>query len=213
MTPGVPAHLKPLNAAGGASAAIDSTVRLRLNALLGRRGTVDGAWWPRSRNAAAELPALIAVVDQRLAQITMRIGLHADGWDDTPQHVPAPGRRIRVGWFRRANAHLISLVSMGAEPIRLLVIPPDTAAGPAAAALTLSVDGAPGQRPIDILRAAHRPAATGLGTPDADGHAGCENESGNITSVVHRLNTGPPATRPDLPGRQALADVLRMERS
>ncbi|MFI0419605.1 DUF5994 family protein [Spongiactinospora sp. 9N601] len=181
MTPGVPADRNPPNAAADASAAIDSTVRLRLDPRLCRRGTVDGAWWPRSRDAAAELPALIAVVDQRLAQITMRVGLHGDAWDDAPHHIPARGRQIRVGRFRHANAHLISLVSMGAEPIRLLVIPPDTAVGPAAAALALSVRGAPGRRPADILGAAHRTAAAGLGTPDADGPVQWEDESGNIS--------------------------------
>ncbi|PZG39041.1 hypothetical protein C1I98_23745 [Spongiactinospora gelatinilytica] len=111
----------------------------------------------------------------------MRVGLHGDAWDDAPHHIPAHGRRIRVGWSRHANAHLVSLVSMGAEPIRLLVIPPDTAVGPAAAALALSVRGAPGRRPADILGAAHRTAAAGLGSPDADGPAHGENQSGNTS--------------------------------
>jgi hypothetical protein len=32
-------------------------------------GYVDGAWWPRSRDLAAELPVLIAVLAARLGSI------------------------------------------------------------------------------------------------------------------------------------------------
>ncbi|MEV4285623.1 DUF5994 family protein [Nonomuraea bangladeshensis] len=128
-----------------------SALRLSLNAVLDRRGTVDGAWWPRTRDAAAELPALISAVDQRLDRAVLRVGLHIDAWDHIPRRIPARGRQVRVGWFRSAEPNLITLSIAGAAPITLLVIPPSTATGPAMAALALAAAGTVGVRPADIL--------------------------------------------------------------
>ncbi|WP_285776530.1 STAS domain-containing protein [Microtetraspora sp. NBRC 13810] len=173
---------------------IDSTVRLRLDPALRRRGTMDGAWWPHSRDAAAELPGLIAAVDQRLGRMTLRVGLHPDAWDNIPRRLPARGRQVRVGWFRHTDPHLISLIPLGAEPIMLLVIPPGSAAGPAAAALSLAARGTPGLRPADILTAAQR-STTGTGTPEGDGPAEWENEGGHI------IDQRPRSTRQARAGR------------
>jgi hypothetical protein len=41
-------------------------LRLRLRPKALTTGYVDGAWWPRSRDLAAELPALLAVLTVRL---------------------------------------------------------------------------------------------------------------------------------------------------
>jgi hypothetical protein len=181
MTPTLLSHLTvPLSVVADASPAIDSAVRLRLDPVLGRRGTLDGAWWPYSRDAAAELPDLIAAVDQRLGRFTRRVGLHVDAWDNIPRHIPGRGRQVRVGWFRNTDPRIITLIPIGAEPLILLVIPPGTADGPAAAALTLAAQGTAGLRPVDILTAAHRSAAAVIGTPDADGPADWENEGGHI---------------------------------
>lgn len=72
------------------------------------QGVVDGSWWPRTRDPAAELPALIAAVTDRLGLVD-RITLSADAWDTRPQHIttvasrwsgwtgPASGTRTRSG--------------------------------------------------------------------------------------------------------------------
>ena len=57
MTPTLLSHLKPLSAITRAIPTIDSAVRLSLNPVQDRRAAVDGAWWPHSREAAAERPA------------------------------------------------------------------------------------------------------------------------------------------------------------
>ncbi|MEU8247886.1 DUF5994 family protein [Nonomuraea sp. NPDC048916] len=80
-----------------------SAVRLPLGPARGHVGPVDGTWWPRSTDAAAELPALIAAVDQRLGEMALRVGLHVDVWDNIPHRIAAPGRAVRVGWFRSMN--------------------------------------------------------------------------------------------------------------
>src|SRR5690242_6012303 len=53
---------------GGAPSAIPAgppPARVSFDPALIRRGAVDGGWWPHSRNAHAELPALIAALDAR----------------------------------------------------------------------------------------------------------------------------------------------------
>jgi Family of unknown function (DUF5994) len=47
------------------------------------QGVVDGSWWPRTRDPAVELPALIAAVADRLGMVD-RIALNADAWDTRP---------------------------------------------------------------------------------------------------------------------------------
>ncbi|MBN6052255.1 hypothetical protein JYK22_09965, partial [Nonomuraea sp. RK-328] len=131
-----------------------SELRLELNPALDRKGTVDGAWWPRTRDATAELPALIAAVDQRSGRPVLRVGLYLDAWDHIPHRVPAPGRQVRVGWFRSADPNLITLTFAGTEPVTLLVVPPGTAEETATAALTLAAADTIGVRPGDILHPA-----------------------------------------------------------
>jgi hypothetical protein len=157
-----------------------SALRLSLNPMLDRSGTVDGAWWPRTRDAAAELPALISAVDERLGRAVLRVGLYRDAWDHIPRRIPARGRQVRVGWFRSADSHLVTLSIAGTSPITLLIIPPDTANGPAMAALTHAAAGTVGIRPGDILH----PAVPDAGTPGQDGSASWENEGGHVTDHV-----------------------------
>ncbi len=119
---------------------------------------VDGAWWPGSRDAAAELPALVAAVDQRLGRTTLRVGVHQDAWRRIPRRLPARGRQVRVGWFRHTDPRVITLSFAGGEPVVLLVIPPGTAAGAAEAALRLTVQDTAGLTPEGILTLASLPA-------------------------------------------------------
>ncbi|MEU7897410.1 DUF5994 family protein [Nonomuraea sp. NPDC049152] len=124
--------------------ALASAVRLTLAPARGHVGPVDGTWWPRSTDAAAELPALIAAVDQCLGEMTLRVGLHVDAWDDIPHRIAAPGRAVRVGWFRSMDGRLVTLSIRGKQEITLQVIPPqatEAVAGTAFAAAIASMNG------------------------------------------------------------------------
>ncbi|WP_156045699.1 DUF5994 family protein [Herbidospora cretacea] len=105
----------------------DGAQRLSLDPALDRTAVADGAWWPYSRDATAELPGLIAAVDQRMGRATMRIGLHADAWDNIPRRIPARGRQVRVGWFRHSDPRMITLTLDGCQQVALLVLPPEAA--------------------------------------------------------------------------------------
>ncbi|TDD22607.1 hypothetical protein E1294_11510 [Nonomuraea diastatica] len=145
---------------------------------------VDGAWWPYSRDAAAELPHLIAAIDQRLGRTVLRIGVYRDAWQRIARRIPARGRQVRVGWFRHSDPRVITLVFATGEPIALLLIPPDTAAGTAEAALKLTAQDTTGLATDDILILASLPpdppihAISRAGTTDSP--ACWENEGGSV---------------------------------
>jgi hypothetical protein len=80
----------PLARAPGAAA------RLSLGTTPDRRSIVDGGWWPRSYDAAAELPGLITAVYDRLGKTTFRVGVSVTAWTNVPHRLPVSGRIIPV---------------------------------------------------------------------------------------------------------------------
>jgi len=84
--------------------------RLRLDPTLARGGTLDGGWWPRSRDPDAELPELIRDLECSLGVIT-RVALNPDAWNGAPRRVAIDGRRVHVGWFRAMNADTIGVTT------------------------------------------------------------------------------------------------------
>jgi hypothetical protein len=133
--------------------------RLTLDPDLTRRGAVDGAWWPAGYDAGAELPALIAAVDQRLKRRVLRVGLHVDTWHNVPHSIAAPRRQVKVGWFRTIDPHVVNLIIPGIEHLNLLVIPPDTAPAAAAKALGMATRCRGRTRPGDTREPARHDAA------------------------------------------------------
>ena len=113
----------------------DARLTLRIQGP-GRRAPIGGAWWPRSTDLAAELPALVAALDGEGLKVS-RIAFALSSWDaDPPRRVTAGGRTIRTGGFRVLDPQLVSLTrSAGGDPIELLVVPPDTRPGTASHAL------------------------------------------------------------------------------
>ncbi|MFC4016180.1 DUF5994 family protein [Nonomuraea purpurea] len=173
---------------------VDSALRLSLHPVLDRRAVVNGAWWPYSRDAAAELPDLIAAVDQRLGRTTLLVGVHRDAWRRIPHRIPARGRTVRIGGFRHADPHVIVLFFASDEPLALLIIPPDTAAGPAEAALKLTAQNTADLTDDAIFALAHLPSDPAL-RATADSVARWESESGSVSGQKARY----PARRPSAP--------------
>ncbi|MDR8410215.1 DUF5994 family protein [Nonomuraea sp. 3-1Str] len=145
-----------------------------------RRSVVDGAWWPCSRDAAAELPDLIAAVDRLLDRATLRIGVHRDTWQNIPRRIPARGRQVRIGWFRHADPRVITLSFAAGEPVVLLIIPPGTAAGAAKAVLKLTAQETAGMAVDDILTLASLPPDPAFSAGIAGSPARWENEGGSV---------------------------------
>ncbi|MBE1602838.1 MULTISPECIES: DUF5994 family protein [Streptomyces] len=96
------------------------------------RGLLDGAWWPRSRDLLSELPALTDMLDPLWGRIT-RIAVNPKYWPVIPRQVPVDGHNVKVGWFTpEIDPHKLLLLSYGTARWDLLIVPPETAAAPAA---------------------------------------------------------------------------------
>lgn len=107
--------------------------RLALEPALSQTGVFDGAWWPRSNRVEAELPDLITALAAHVGRI-VRVGLDTGAWDDVPRSVTVDGRAIRISWFPGSD-RTISLSLGFQNHLRLLVVPPETGAGAARAAM------------------------------------------------------------------------------
>ncbi|MFF7309789.1 DUF5994 family protein [Streptomyces sp. NPDC008137] len=87
---------------------------------------LDGAWWPRSRDLAAELPALAAVLDPLWGRIT-RVTVNPTRWPVVPRKVPVAGHVVNVGWFlAEQDPDELLLLSYHVGRWNLLVVPPQT---------------------------------------------------------------------------------------
>ncbi|MEU9161397.1 DUF5994 family protein [Streptomyces sp. NPDC048424] len=161
--------------------------RLTLTPATALAGQLDGAWWPRSRDLEAELPALVAALDERCGRIT-RVTVNPARWPVIPRKVPAGGHLVHVGWFAEQDPDKLILLSGTVGRWDLLVIPPETA--PAAAARLMAAAAVPGS----VLTARALIAAEGVigRMPDLrDREEAWESEGGACMSTV-----GFPARQP-----------------
>ncbi|MFL6143192.1 MAG: DUF5994 family protein [Labedaea sp.] len=121
-------------------------------------GFVDGAWWPRSRDLSAELPALLAVLAVRLGPI-QRVSYNLAEWDSAERRLDISGHTVRLGGFRSQPTGTVDVIGTESARITLLVVPPPT---PPDAAHVMSMAAARrgNTDPVDDLL-----ARTGAGDP------------------------------------------------
>ncbi|MFJ4685545.1 DUF5994 family protein [Streptomyces sp. NPDC091377] len=126
-------------------------------------GQLDGAWWPRSRSLEAELPPLVAALEEGWGRIT-RVVVNPTRWPVVPRKVPVAGHTVHAGWFTEQHPDKLILLSYTRGRWDLLVIPPETE--PAAAARLMAAASIPGS----VLTAGAlmaEEAVTGRGIGDA----------------------------------------------
>ena len=115
-------------------------VRLQLAPTGSAPALIDGAWWPRSRDLATELPGLVAVLDPLWGRIT-HVTVNPTFWPVVPRRVPVHGHVVKVGWFgAEQDPHKLLLFSYGTGRWDLLVIPPETSAVTATRLMTTATD-------------------------------------------------------------------------
>ncbi|MFI6207423.1 DUF5994 family protein [Streptomyces sp. NPDC051041] len=149
---------------------------------------LDGAWWPRSRDLAAELPALTAVLDPRWGRIT-RVTVNPTHWPVVPHKVSVAGHVVKVGWFlSEQDPHELLLLSYRTGRWNLLVVPPRTNPGTAARLMAAASDPLGTSTASRLMEEAVRPR-----TVDEAGRAGeaWDSEGG------HEVRD--PAVRPRIP--------------
>ena len=98
-------------------------LRLRLKPKAEPTGYVDGAWWPRSRDLAEQLPGLLRVLIVRLGPIN-RVAYSVSEWAPAPRHMLAGGYRVHLDWYRRQPADTVDIIGVNGRRLTLLVIPP-----------------------------------------------------------------------------------------
>lgn len=113
--------------------------RLRTQPERSGRTLLDGGWWPRSADPAAELPGLIPALDERHGRIT-RIMLGTAGWNASrPRRLylggPEARRVVKLGWFETMPGGLLIAISVNGERTDLVTIPPRTSERSALAAM------------------------------------------------------------------------------
>jgi hypothetical protein len=112
---------------------------------------LGGGWWPRSRDATAELPGLIAELSAQVGRAS-RVAVQADAFGNIPHELTVGGRKVHVAWFRYMNPNTILLTMVGRDDLVLLVVPPHTP--PKAAASALRAASGLGAGPADAILAA-----------------------------------------------------------
>ncbi|MFI6473138.1 DUF5994 family protein [Streptomyces sp. NPDC050516] len=113
------------------------TALLRLETTQSREGLLDGAWWPRSRDIAAELPALVSALTEHLGPIT-RVGLDATAWNEIPTRLVIDGRVVHLDSFPVGDDTV--LITRGHnDHFALLVVPPHTSVEAARNAMARAV--------------------------------------------------------------------------
>ena len=118
----------------------EHTPRLRLKPKAPQSGYVDGAWWPRSEDLAAELPDLLAVLSVRLGPID-RVLYNLNEWAKASAKLATGGRVVRLDGYRRQPINTVEVLGLNRNKIALLVVPPNT--DPDGAHTTLMATAAP----------------------------------------------------------------------
>lgn len=104
---------------------IDVRVSLRADAGDGS-SAFDGAWFPRSRDLASELPELIAELERRGVRVE-RFTYSLENWPAVPRKILVSGRVVRTGGFRSMDPLVVCLTwAAGTRRADLLVVPPET---------------------------------------------------------------------------------------
>ncbi|MFJ9036958.1 DUF5994 family protein [Streptomyces sp. NPDC102406] len=141
------------------------------------QGLLDGAWWPRSRDLAVELPALADVLDPLWGRV-IRVAVNPMLWPVVPRKVTVHERVLKIGWFTpELDPHTLLLLSYRSARWDLFVIPPETDAASAARLMTAACDPAgPPLTATGLMAAetARRPDATGEGGEDSAAATGSD---------------------------------------
>jgi hypothetical protein len=98
----------------------------RLALLTARTGaSVDGAWWPQSRQLHDQIGRLFELWPDARGRI-VRVLYSPPDWDDHPRSVPVPGGRVKTGSFPRDDTRTLVLSMLDGSRRTLAVVPPDT---------------------------------------------------------------------------------------
>lgn len=115
-------------------------------------GFLDAAWWPRSRDLAAELPALLDIL-WLAGRDVMRISYALEFWEQAPRRLRVADRVVRLGGFHTQIPGLLTLIdAWGRDRVDVMVIPPDAHPDIADRALALVASEPSPDHPDQVLQ-------------------------------------------------------------
>lgn len=97
-------------------------VRMALSPSPGK-ATLDGAWWPQSRDLDLELADLVDHFPADRGRV-QRVLYSRPDWDTQPHRVVVARGPIKVGSYPHDDTHLMMLRMSTRTDLRLLVVPP-----------------------------------------------------------------------------------------
>jgi len=103
---------------------MEPETRLQLKPFRPALEHIDGAWWPRSRRLADEVPGLVTSLAERLGPIVM-VGYHHNGWEDTPPQLEIAGHTVEFVGFSSDEPASVILIGQDGHHLTLHVIPPE----------------------------------------------------------------------------------------
>ena len=148
----------------GAASALPTPARVAL-ADTPQRRPLDGAWWPRSRDLAAELGPLVTTVGEAYNTTVIHLTYDRRAWAPTARRVAVGQRRVKVGWFELTEPQQVNLTLVNGRTVRLLAIPPETEAPHARWLLVHAADPGNTMQASELLVAA-RPPGVASAPPD-----------------------------------------------
>ena len=100
-------------------------LRLRLKPAHRTRGSVQGAWWPRTDQLHTELPLLLAALSPRVGSVD-RVIYDETSWAPASLRMEFRGRSIILEGSSTTSTNVLSLIGEGFGRLVLLVVPPHT---------------------------------------------------------------------------------------
>lgn len=102
----------------------DQPPRLKLKSQAATTGHVDGAWWPRSRDLAVELPTLLTDLAGRLGRVE-RVSYNLTAWPPTARKITVDSAVVRLDGYRTQHKDTVDVLG-ARQRLTLLVVPPET---------------------------------------------------------------------------------------
>jgi hypothetical protein len=179
----------PTPAPAPAPAPIRGELRLALSSAPGT-ATLDGGWWPWTRDIAVELADLVDHFPAELGRVHRAVFSPPD-WDTAPRAVPVARGRIKTGSFPSDDTRMIVLRMSTHQDLRILVVPPVHPAGEQA--MSIAADPANRWSPTQILAAGPFDELDDLGNRESADAADHWTDEGGSWWAYPEM--GPPSYR------------------
>jgi len=114
-------------------------------------GSLDGAWWPQSRDLELEFGDLVDHFPSEVGRIYRGVYSPPD-WDPSPRRVATARGYVKVGSFPRDDTHVMLLRLATRQELRVLVVPSNLESGRAAVIMREAIRGDSRRSALDILQ-------------------------------------------------------------